>query len=93
MARNVMLIQKDYVVRVHGVPSHVWSAEFFVDFANRLGIYVCIDKNTVAGSCMDIARLMIRVHFYFKSKEYMKVAIDGVLFNLVFVKTLPVQLD
>lgn len=71
-------------VRVHGVPSHVWSADIFVDLANGLGSYVCLDDNTLAGSCMDISRLIIRVPFEFSLNNYMKVAIDGSLFTLIF---------
>ncbi|XP_058784074.1 uncharacterized protein LOC131658840 [Vicia villosa] len=69
-------------IRVYGVPCHAWSNDFFVSLANRLGEFICLDDNTMSGSNMDIARFMIRVDSRFNLPESLKVAIDGVLFNL-----------
>lgn len=33
-------------LRIHGVPCHVWSVDFFISISNSLGTYVCVDDNT-----------------------------------------------
>lgn len=52
-------------IRVHGVPCHVWGADFFVMLANSIGSFICIDENTANIACLDIARVMVRVPFSF----------------------------
>ncbi|XP_058746048.1 uncharacterized protein LOC131618913 [Vicia villosa] len=71
-------------VRVYGVPCHVWGTDFFETLANQLGSFICVDDNIVSGDNMDIARVMIRVAFNFVLNNFMEVAIDGEVFNLVF---------
>ncbi|XP_058763296.1 uncharacterized protein LOC131636700 [Vicia villosa] len=69
-------------IRVYGVPCHAWSNDFFVSLANRLGVFICLDENTMTGCNMDIARLMVRVDSRFILPETLKVVIDDVPFTL-----------
>lgn len=48
-------------VRLHGVPCQAWCVDLFSSVAKKLGSFVCVDNNTLAGNQMDIARILIRV--------------------------------
>lgn len=67
-------------VRVHGVPCHAWSTDFFVHLNNSLGSYISVDENTSSGSNMDITRVLIQVPFDFSLKELVSVIINDTVF-------------
>ncbi|XP_058746100.1 uncharacterized protein LOC131618968 [Vicia villosa] len=35
------------ISRIFGIPCHAWNIEFFMEFANWVGRYVCLDENTL----------------------------------------------
>lgn len=70
-------------IHVFGISVHVWSSEFFVEFSNYLGAFICMDEHTTSGDCFDVARIMIHVAIGFKVPDVIKVEVDGVLFSLV----------
>lgn len=70
-------------IRIYDVPSIAWFSYFFVRLANSLGSFICLDEYTTLKSCLDIARIMIRVPMLFALKESMKVEVDRKVFNLV----------
>lgn len=63
-------------VRFLGFPCQAWCVEFFIKVANILGIYVCVDEETLARKYMDIARVLIRISLYFNLPECLSVSID-----------------
>lgn len=48
-------------IKVFGVPCHAWNMDFFVNLANNLGSYICVDENTSSGKRNDTAWVLIRV--------------------------------
>lgn len=52
------------------------ALSFFVRLANFLGSFVCIDENTANGTCMDIARVMMKIPVGFSLRDNLKVGID-----------------
>lgn len=71
-------------IPIYGVSCHGWCAEFFMEWANSIGSFICLDENTENRTSMDIAKVMVKVPVSFRLKEYEKVMIDGIEFKLVF---------
>ncbi|XP_058759866.1 uncharacterized protein LOC131633166 [Vicia villosa] len=70
-------------IRVYGIPCHAWSYDFFELIAKSLGNYICVDEETMLGSKMDIARILIKAPFVFALNEHMEVNIDGLMYQLI----------
>lgn len=51
-------------------------------FANSMGMYMCVDDNTLAGNILDIARVLVRVPCGFNLKDNISVLIDDIPFEL-----------
>ncbi|XP_058746152.1 uncharacterized protein LOC131619025 [Vicia villosa] len=48
-------------VRVYGVPCHAWSNDFFETLANRLGLFICLDENTMTGRRIPLEKSYMRI--------------------------------
>lgn len=66
------------------MPCHAWCYDFFVSLANSMGSFICLDESSANKSCMDIARIMVRVPANFLLMKDMKVTIYGVEFRFMF---------
>ncbi|XP_058741851.1 uncharacterized protein LOC131614255 [Vicia villosa] len=71
-------------IRIYGVPCRAWNLDLFVSLANTFGSFICLDENTANKTCLDIARVMVRVSATFILAESLKVEVDGVEFRLSF---------
>lgn len=76
-------LEKVMWIYLYGVSCHAWYSDLFVCVANSLGSFVCLDENTTIKTCMDIARIMIRVSASFTLKDEYLEDIDGKEFRLV----------
>lgn len=50
---------------------------------NKIRKFICVNENTTSRSCMDIARILIRVPLLFHLEEYVNVVIDGKELSMV----------
>ncbi|XP_058765551.1 uncharacterized protein LOC131639053 [Vicia villosa] len=64
-------------ISIFGVPVVAWSADFFKQFAERFGSFLCIDAQTENEDCYDIARMKISVDRDYILPERVTVDIDG----------------
>lgn len=64
-------------IRVFGISAHVWYAEFFVELANHIGTFICIDEHTTSVDFFDVARMMLQVDIAFKTPEELNMEVDG----------------
>ncbi|CAK8542124.1 unnamed protein product [Lathyrus sativus] len=78
------MVDKERVtlLRCYGIPCHAWNVAFFDILAKTVGIYVCIDDNTLKRECKNVAIILVRTHCAMVINETFKVMINNEVFNI-----------
>lgn len=73
------------LVRVSGIPLHVWNPHTFHCITASLGSLKKVDKETVEGDCLLFARLLVEVEDVCNIPEAIVAGIGGVKYKIYIV--------